>query len=195
MVPATEETNILTKLTETARTILRSADAGRLTTAAQATINALKQHGHDEQATRVELSMSKFLRGSVVVHIETLRDWQDVFETAADLLVVSDPDLAHRTVYQAGYQVHREIQAYERDLRFLAATPSAAMTYNNLNVRLGDVYEILAALPAVADPALEGRIQYVAQLLDDLTDDTYPDHLDEAGVDPDAPVAAVRVAA
>ncbi|MCP1168899.1 hypothetical protein [Limimaricola litoreus] len=183
----------MTKLSETARTVLRAADAGRLADAARATIRALIQHGHDDQAATVQLAMSEFLRGSAVVHIETLRHWEDVFEAAGDLLAV-DPDIAHCTAYLAGYLTHREIQAYERDVRYLQVS-ATAMTYDNLSARLDDAYEILAALPTVANPVLEARIKQVAELLSDLTYDTDPEHLLEAGIDPDTRVAAVGVAA
>lgn len=184
----------MTKLTETARTTLRPADAGRLADAVRATIQALIRHGHDEHAARVQLSMSEFLRGSAVVHIETLRHWEDVFEMAGDLLAAHDDDLAHCTAYQAEYLIHCEIQAYERDVRYLQVS-ATAMTYDNLSARLDDAYEILVAVPTAANPVLEARIQHVAELLSELTCDTDPEHLAEAGIAPDTRVAALGVEA
>ena len=171
----------MTKLTDTARTIMRPADAGNLATAARSTIAALIQLGHADHAARIKNNMSEFLRGSVVVHVEALRHWEDLFEVASDLLSADDTHLAYHTAQQAGYRAYCERKAFEKDAKFVGAAPS--VTYDNLNAILNDAYEIIAALPKLADPDLEARVQQVTELIDRLTYDTSEDQLDEAGVD------------
>jgi len=176
----------LTKLTDTTRTIMRPADAGNLAIAARSTINALIQRGHDDHAARIKRDMSDFLRGSIVVHVETLRHWEELFEVAGDLLAADDTHLAYQTAQQAGYRAYCERQAFEKDAKFVGTAPP--VTYDNLNARLSDAYEIIASLPKLADPDLDARVQQVAELIDQLTYDTFDDHLDEAGVDGSASV-------
>ncbi|MFG6661440.1 hypothetical protein [Sulfitobacter sp. 915] len=64
-------------------------------------------------------------------------------------------------------------------------TPRRPMTYEGLNAKLNAAYEIMQALPELADRALDARVQHVANLLDGLTLDTFDDTLDADGISPE----------
>lgn len=116
--------------------------------------------------------------------IETLQQWLALIDEAYDLISGSGDDCtADETADLAAYYIRKEI----RNIEAAARTPLT--TYDQLNGRLQDAYDLLGNLPRLAHPGLDARVQRVVELLDELTHDTHDaDKLAEAGIDPNGPV-------
>ncbi|MFG6569798.1 hypothetical protein [Sulfitobacter sp. 1A13679] len=174
----------MTKISDDDTTIFHAADAGGLVQATQDTISALQRHGYIEHAAVIRRATAQFVAGRSLVEIGTLRRWWSLFEHAWDLLAnspIDDPCVADDTADIAAGYIYRELVA-------LGVTPSKgdmntksawAITYDDLNADLNNAYEILTTLPRLTDPALEARVNQVAELLDQLTYDTCADTQEE----------------
>lgn len=189
----------MTKITDTETTIFHAADAGGLVKSIQETVAALQRHGYIEHAAAIRRATAQFVAGGSPVEVGTLRRWWALFDRAWDLLAnspIDDPCIADDTADVAASYVYCELTA-------LGIAPSKGdmsrdeawvFTYGDLNADLNNAYEILTTLPPLTDPALEARVQHVAELLDRLTYDTCADAHENAAFGEDDTAATILAA-
>ena len=174
----------MTKIADTDTTIFHAADAGGLVKATQETISALHRHGFTKHAAVIRRATAQFVAGRSLVEVGKLRRWWALFDHAWDLLAnspIDDPCIADETADIAASYIYCELVALgvnptKDDVN---TVPTWSITYADLNADLNNAYEILTALPRLTDPALEARVNQVAELLDQLTYDTCADTQEE----------------
>ncbi len=94
---------------------------------------------------------------------------------------IDDPCVADETADIAASYIYCELVALgiNPSKDDVNTVPTWSITYADLNADLNNAYEILTTLPRLTDPALEARVNQVAELLDRLTYDICADTQEE----------------